>query len=142
MAHTATCIAIGGRGLLIEGESGAGKSNLALALIDRGARLVGDDGVMLDTAGDRLFASPHPNTRGLLEVRNVGLVPLDPVERVPVCLLVMLCTRAPRFIEGPEQVQRAGARLPLVRLWPDSPVLALRAEMALGLHGLPLPATG
>ena len=40
-----SCVAIGGRGVLIEGAPGSGKSSLALALIDRGAALVGDDGV-------------------------------------------------------------------------------------------------
>lgn len=39
--HQATCVAIGGRGVLIEGLPGSGKSSLALALIDRGAQLVG-----------------------------------------------------------------------------------------------------
>ena len=43
----ASCVAIGGRGLLILGAPGSGKSSLALALIDRGARLIGDDGVQI-----------------------------------------------------------------------------------------------
>ncbi|MBA3881078.1 MAG: aldolase, partial [Sphingobium sp.] len=38
-----SCVAIGDRAVLIEGRSGAGKSDLALRLIDRGARLVSDD---------------------------------------------------------------------------------------------------
>ncbi|MEY3906493.1 MAG: hypothetical protein RIR59_1316, partial [Pseudomonadota bacterium] len=38
-----TCIAIKDQGVLILGASGAGKSDLALRLIDRGAALVGDD---------------------------------------------------------------------------------------------------
>ncbi|WP_210766612.1 HPr kinase/phosphorylase [Caenibius tardaugens] len=58
--HQATCIAIGGRAILIEGEPGTGKSSLALALIDRGAALVGDDGVQLQAADGLLFAAPHP----------------------------------------------------------------------------------
>ncbi|MFM5886059.1 MAG: HPr kinase/phosphorylase, partial [Novosphingobium sp.] len=45
--HQATAVAIGGRGVLIEGAPGSGKSSLALALIDRGAALIGDDGVAL-----------------------------------------------------------------------------------------------
>lgn len=139
IAHSATCVAVAGRGLLIEGAPGTGKSSLALALIDRGARLVGDDGVLLEADGPHLFASPHPNTRGLLEVRNVGLVPVEPVERVPICLLVLLDPAAPRFIEQAERVERAGVVVPLVRLWPDSPVLALRVEMALARHGLDAP---
>ena len=37
LSYQATCVAIGGRAVLIEGEPGSGKSSLALALIDRGA---------------------------------------------------------------------------------------------------------
>jgi serine kinase of HPr protein (carbohydrate metabolism regulator) len=39
----ATTVAIAGRGVMIEGQSGSGKSDLALRLIDRGGRLVSDD---------------------------------------------------------------------------------------------------
>ena len=39
----ASCVAIGGKGVLLLGDSGAGKSDLALRLIDEGARLVADD---------------------------------------------------------------------------------------------------
>ena len=39
----ASCVAIDGRAVLIEGRSGEGKSDLALRLIDRGAALVSDD---------------------------------------------------------------------------------------------------
>src|SRR3546814_6063070 len=39
----ASCVAAGNGGVLILGQSGQGKSDLALRLIDRGARLVADD---------------------------------------------------------------------------------------------------
>ena len=55
--HGATCVALDGRALLIEGPSGSGKSTLALALIDRGGMLIGDDGVTLERRGDDLIAS-------------------------------------------------------------------------------------
>ena len=58
----AGAVAIGGCGLLIEGAPGSGKSSLALALIDRGAALIGDDGVALSLRGGRLWAAPPPNT--------------------------------------------------------------------------------
>lgn len=132
------CVAIDGRGLLIEGAPGTGKSSLALALIDRGAMLVGDDGVMIDAAGGRLIAAPHPNTAGKIEVRNVGLVDLPVADPVPVALVVRLDPAAPRFIEQAEIIEIGGVWLPLVRLWPDSPVLVLRAELALAAHGLTL----
>ncbi|HVR91187.1 MAG TPA: HPr kinase/phosphatase C-terminal domain-containing protein [Novosphingobium sp.] len=137
VAHQASCVAIAGRAVLIEGAPGSGKSSLALALIDRGAMLIGDDGAMLEAADGRLLASPHPNIAGLLEVRNLGLIPYPVAERVPVALVITLDPEAPRFIEAASQVERAGMAVPLVRLWPESPLLALRAELALARFGTP-----
>lgn len=143
VSHQAGCVAIGGRGLLIEGAPGTGKSSLALALIDRGALLVGDDGVMLTAIAGSLMAAPHPNITGKLEVRNLGLVDLPVSPPVPVALVIRLDPAAPRFIDQAEQAEIAGVTLPLVRLYPDSPVLPLRAEMALRIYGrldgLPFP---
>lgn len=134
-ARQSTCIAIGGRGVLIEGLSGTGKSSLALELIDRGAELVGDDSVLLTTAGGVLFAHPHPNTRGLIEVRNLGVLSFSCLEEVPVALLVTLDPQAPRFIEAPEATEIAGIALPHIRLWPKSGPLALKTELALSHFG-------
>jgi serine kinase of HPr protein (carbohydrate metabolism regulator) len=132
--YQASCVAIGGRGVLIDGPPGSGKSSLALALIDRGAVLVGDDGVLLERREGRLWAVPPANIAGLIEIRNVGLAMVQ-VERAPLALVLRLDAEAPRFVEHVESVAIAGTELPLVRLWPDSPVLALRAEWALNLHG-------
>jgi hypothetical protein len=137
IVHQATCVVLAGRGLMIEGAPGSGKSSLALALIDRGARLVGDDGVLLEARAGRLYALPHPNTRGLLEVRNVGLIAFPICDLAPICLVLCLDAGAPRFVELAEWVTRGGVDLPMLRLWPDTPVLALRAELALVHHGLP-----
>lgn len=132
------CVAIGGRGVLIEGAPGAGKSSLALALIDRGATLVGDDGVMLDVQAGRLIAAPHPQIAGKLEVRNVGLIDFPVSPPVPVALVLRLDAAAPRFIAEAGRITVEGVDMPLVELWPHSPVLALRAEIALNVHGLPI----
>lgn len=134
MPRQATCIAISGRGVLIEGPPGCGKSSLALALMDRGAVLVGDDGVMLEMREGRLWALPPARIAGLLEVRNVGVI-TRPCAPAPVHLLIVLDEDAPRFIEQPEVVQIAGQAIPVIRLWPGSPVLHLRAEAALELYG-------
>lgn len=136
--YQAGCVAIDGRGLLIEGAPGTGKSSLALALIDRGARLVGDDGVLLSVRDGHLIAAPHPNISGRIEVRNVGLLEMPVSEPVSVALVVILDPEAPRFVEKAESVERAGVTLPMLRLYPDSPVLALRAELGLRTHGLRL----
>jgi serine kinase of HPr protein (carbohydrate metabolism regulator) len=137
-AHQASCVAIGGRGVLIEGPPCSGKSSLALALIDRGAELVGDDGVLLEPRADRLLARPHPNTKGLIEVRNLGIVPHPCTPQVAVALIILLDPAAPRFIEAAEAAERGGVSVPLIRLWPESPVLAIRAELALARYGLSL----
>lgn len=137
LLHQATCVAIAGRGVLIEGQPGSGKSSLALALIDRGAVLVGDDGVALTARSGRLLASPPAPTAGLIEIRNVGIVKLPFADGVPVALVLQLDRAAPRFIEDAERRELAGIVLPLIRLWPDSPVLPLRAEAALARYGQP-----
>ena len=134
--HQFTVVSVKGRGVLIEGAPGSGKSSLALALIDRGAMLVGDDGVTLAAMDGRLFASPAPATAGLLEVRNVGLVPMPFLDRVAIALVIALDPEAPRFIDAPEERGLLGVMVPMVRLWPDSPVLALRAELALERYGI------
>ena len=134
--HQATCVAIGGRGVLIEGPPGSGKSSLALALIDRGAVLIGDDGVLLERDGERVLASPAPAISGQLEVRNVGLLPFPTLSCIPVALLIGLDPAAPRFRDSPSWHERGGVRVPAISLWPDSPILALRAELALQTYGL------
>ena len=134
--HQATCVAIGGRGLMIEGPAGSGKSSLALALIDRGAVLVGDDGVTVTRDGHAVRASPAPETSGLLEIRNVGLIEFATLSDVAVALIVRLDPTAPRFRDAPDWCDRWGVRLPAIALWPASPVLALRAEWALRRYGL------
>jgi hypothetical protein len=136
IAHQATCIALEGRALLIEGAPGIGKSSLALALIDRGAVLVADDGVMLEPRAGRLLARPHANTRGLLEVRNLGVLAFPVREEARVALVLVLDREAPRFIEAAEPADRAGIALPCLRLWPDGSTLALKAELALARYGL------
>jgi serine kinase of HPr protein (carbohydrate metabolism regulator) len=132
--HQASCVAIKGRALLIEGPPGSGKSSLALLLIDRGAQLVGDDGVQLELRDGHLWASPAPNISGLIEIRNVGLVQL-PCISAPVAMVFLLDEAAPRHIEKAETVIRAGVPLPLIRLYPDAFALPLRAEYALARYG-------
>jgi serine kinase of HPr protein (carbohydrate metabolism regulator) len=139
-ARQASCVAIGPeasrRALMIVGAAGTGKSSLALALIDRGAVLIGDDSVILDASDGRLLAYPHPNTRGLIEVRNLGLIAMPVCEAAPVALIVRLDDSAPRYAEGADTTAIAGVSLPIVTLWPGGAVLAIKAELALERLGL------
>jgi serine kinase of HPr protein (carbohydrate metabolism regulator) len=135
-ARQAGCVAIGNRAVLIEGPPGSGKSSLALALIDRGAALVGDDCVLLEARNGRLFARPHPETRGLIEVRNLGLLTMAVREETAVALVLRLDRAAPRFVDAAGTAEIAGVALPLLHLSPEGPVLHLKAELALERFGL------
>ena len=95
-----TCVAIDGRGVLLLGASGSGKSDLALRLIDRGAVLVSDDQTELSTAHDLLFASAPATIAGLIEVRGIGIVTLPFVAQAPVALAVRLGEPVERMPEA------------------------------------------
>lgn len=83
-----TCVAIDGRGVLLRGPSGSGKSDLALRVIDAGGVLVADDQTRLVREGDRLVATCPDTISGQLEVRGVGIVPVESVARAPLDLVL------------------------------------------------------
>ena len=136
-----TAVAIDGRGLLIAGEAGSGKSSLALALIDRGATLIGDDGLIIEDVDGYPLACPPKTTRGLLEVRNVGLVELPTCE-APIALVLQLTTLAPRYPMELATTKLAQTGIPVLLFRPGDATQALRAEFALGKHGLVVPEIG
>jgi RNase adaptor protein for sRNA GlmZ degradation len=83
-------VAIGGRGILLRGAPGAGKSDLALRLIAQGAILVADDQVDLAPEDGRLIASPPPTIAGLIELRGFGIRRLAYLPRVALRLVADL----------------------------------------------------
>jgi len=105
----ASCVALEGRGVLLVGPSGVGKSDVALRLIEGGAELVSDDQTEIRVAGASVVASPPEVLAGLIEVRGVGLMRLGswceaqvalyvelvsvdmPIDRLPEAAQVTLC---------------------------------------------------
>ena len=59
------------RAVLLRGPSGSGKSDLALRLIDAGARLIADDQTELVRAGKAVIASAPARIAGLIEARGM-----------------------------------------------------------------------
>lgn len=64
-----------GEGVLITGESGIGKSEVALELIHRGHRLVSDDVVEIKKVSDETLIGTAPDiTRHFIELRGIGII--------------------------------------------------------------------
>jgi serine kinase of HPr protein (carbohydrate metabolism regulator) len=136
--HHASAVLIGEAGVLIRGTSGAGKTQLALALIaeeeraGRFARLIGDDRIGLTVCGGRLVARPHPAIAGHVERRGLGLAPIDH-EAAGIIRLVVDCleTEPPRLPEPEDMVTLIeGVTLPRLGLLALDPQMAARLVMA------------
>lgn len=112
-----TCVELSGVAVLLRGAPGSGKSDLALRLIERGARLIADDGVEIVAEAGALIAAPAAAIAGRLEVRGLGIVELPWLARGRLGLVVDLV--------APSEV----ARLPEAMVWYhegiDVPRLAL-----------------
>jgi HPr kinase/phosphorylase len=146
-----TCVSVNGEGVLILGEPGTGKSDLALRLIDepgfgvseslmRG-KLISDDQVIITRHEDRLVASAPANISGKLEIRGLGIVALATQPSVPLSLVAKLQTHS-----GIERLSDHGTfdilgmALPLVEIDGTSPSAPARLRAA--LHWLKQPNRG
>ena len=76
LLHAST-IAVDGRGALIQGASGSGKSSLALQLMALGAQLISDDQTSLHLQCGQVWASAPQKIAGLIEARGVGILRAD-----------------------------------------------------------------
>ncbi len=64
-----------GEGVLIQGESGVGKSEVSIELLKRGHRLVADDAVEIkETSRHTLMATAPELIRGYMELRGIGVI--------------------------------------------------------------------
>lgn len=127
-------------GVLILGESGAGKSLLALTLIAAGAKLVADDRVELFVRNGRLMARAPANIRGFIEARGVGIVEIPSVRDAAIALVVKLTdariARLPRHgvYEPPKSLLLSrGKWPPMLKL--NASDKAISAKVALAAAG-------
>ena len=139
----ATAVSIKGQGILIEGVSGAGKSDLALRLIDRGAVLVSDDYSFVQRRNGHVIASPPATIAGKIEVRGVGIIEMPHVTETPVALLVALGEAVARLPEPGHVRCLLGIDIPLLALDGREASAPVKVELALSqlvLSQLGLPA--
>lgn len=86
----ATSVAIEDNGVAIFGDSGSGKSDLALRLIDSGATLISDDVTVFSKTAKNINLFGVDNTKGLLEIREIGIITVPFIEGVKLRLIVKL----------------------------------------------------
>jgi serine kinase of HPr protein (carbohydrate metabolism regulator) len=134
----ATTVAIDGRAVLIFGRSGAGKSDLALRLIDRGAALVSDDYTIVEARDGALLTTPPVTIAGKMELRGVGIIDVAHITGTPAALIVDL-DHDPDRLPEPGTRDLAGIAVPVISLHGLEPSAPIKVEKALLLHGLASP---
>jgi HPr kinase/phosphorylase len=127
-----TAVAFAGEAILLRGPPGAGKSDLALRLIDAGARLVADDQTQLRRAGGQIFVSAPPEISGLIEVRGLGILRLDALENARLALLADLVPSAEiERLPETRTEEVFGIAVPAIALTPFEASAAVKLRYAL-----------
>lgn len=100
IVHAST-VSIAGKGVLILGPSGSGKSSLALQLIAMGAGLVADDRTEVTLDSGTLIATVPRTISGLIEARGVGLIRVPDVGSTPLrCAIDLSISEKQRLPEA------------------------------------------
>jgi serine kinase of HPr protein (carbohydrate metabolism regulator) len=132
-----TALLVGDHGILVIGSSGAGKTTLALALIDhfsmRGkfSRLVGDDQLFVESRAGRLVAHAPSTIAGLIEIPGLGprALPHEPAAVIDLCIRLAPAAGVQRFQEEARE-EIAGCGVPAIAVAERNVVAALPAVVA------------
>lgn len=126
-----TAIAINGHGILLQGRSGCGKSDLALRLIDRGAQLVSDDRVGITTQNYRPVMIQAPNIGGKIEIHGLGIFAYPAIAMSPLWLLILLDQPTERMPYLWQRGDICGFSVPRLALNPFETSAAIKVEQAI-----------
>ncbi len=127
-----TTVAVAGAGVLLQGASGSGKSDLALRLIDGGAILIADDRTILSRQGAQVVAEPPEPLRGILEVRGIGLIRVPTLVSIQLRLAVDLDMPSDR-LPAPILSTLSGVDIPLIRLSAFESSAPAKIRLAVGI---------
>ena len=117
----ATLISFCNKGILFIGKSGCGKSDTALRMImEKGAKLVADDRVVLEAVNNKVLGHAPENLKGLLEIRNIGIGQFDikPAEEISLCVELCLEREALERLPQEEYVDFLGVSVRKIKLYP------------------------
>ena len=90
------------KGILFIGKSGYGKSTAALLLMEKGAKLIADDQVILTLNKKRCIATCADTIKNKMEVRGIGVVDVEAKRKTSVDLVVFLTKKAEDVPRMPE----------------------------------------
>jgi HPr kinase/phosphorylase len=139
----ATTIAVGEAAMAITGPAGIGKTSLALAcltvptgdLCPVPPRLVADDRTHVTLRDGLLVARAPDNLIGLVEMRGLGIVRIEPAPETPlVCTLKLTADAVPRLPAAPETSDLLGVALPVLTLTATDPALPAKALAWLAIN--------
>ena len=117
----ATAIEINGIAVLLRGAPGIGKSDLALRLIEEGAKLIADDRVQLIEINGQVCASSPESISGIMEVRVVGILNVESTSEIPIGLLVELVVESEiERLPEPEYDQLLTQKIKVIKIDPFS----------------------
>lgn len=111
-----TSVVIDDNGVLILGDSGSGKSDLALRLIDNGATLISDDISICRKNSNNIYLYCPPEIKGLLEVREVGIITVPFVERIRLRLVVNLKSNNNERFPKDSSFRILGIKIPIINI--------------------------
>lgn len=149
----ANLLEIFSEGVLIRGESGIGKSEVALDLIKRGHCLVADDKVEIKRIRDGLEGMAPEIIYGVMECRGVGIIDvarmfginaLKKKKRIKYCLELVKFdnkTTFDRLGNLETYVNYLGVKIPLVKL-PVSPGRSVAEVIEVAITNLKLKESG
>lgn len=142
--------AIKGKGLLITGAAGTGKSSLALELLSMGFQLIADDSIKIASINNRIIGSCPPLLERILHTRELGLISIPKVFGDQAWLsqhtidyvveLQIQVNKDPDLTNKNEQFTILDKKLPFITLSTSSPAslsnrilcwLAMQAEQEL-----------
>ncbi len=127
----ATAVAIGDHGVIIQGPSGSGKSDLALRIVDRGALLISDDQVIAKKDNDSIRLHAPTNIAGKMELYSLGIYEVPHVSDIELVMTVQLSDDAERYPMDQQLDILLGMNIPLIKLDGRLASAPIKVEMAL-----------
>ena len=116
---------------MIVGDSGCGKSDLALRLIDSGATLISDDVTICKKRINGIFLYSPKETKGLLEVREIGIITVPFIENVKLSLLVELIDKEGERMPEKKKKILLGVKIPKIQIFGKNPSSVAKVKFKL-----------